>query len=38
MVFRIHIVLSRAAPQSNSMPPSAGTLGRNISPVVCWLA
>ena len=34
-MLRIHICDSRGMPQSNSMPPSAGTLGRNISPTVC---
>ena len=37
MVFFIHMIDVRALPQSNSMPPSAGTEGRNISPIsCCW--
>ena len=35
MVLRIHICETRGRPQSNNMPPSGGTLGRNIRPIDC---
>ena len=35
-VFSIHIGEGCGVGQTNSIPPSAGTLVRNISPTCCW--